>query len=120
MPLRCEILSADDLLIKEAALTLPSEASFIRDYFFLETRRIIGMHCLTSDLGGLIHIVDDPELIEAINHGTDITKVFSEETTALGLLPDGEPIKVNFTLRSGRRGKIAVRHVLPPTDFILN
>ena len=120
MPVRCEILSAEGRLIKEVPPTPATEISYLRDYSCTQVGRIIGLECLMSDLGGVIHIVDDPRIIKAVNEGVDIKTVFSEETAVIELVPEDTPVKIPFVTRKGRMGEAAVYHSFPPYIPTLN
>jgi len=93
------------------------EISYIRDYSQGRLLSIIGAECYMSDLGGAVYLVDDPEVIIAINHGMSVEEAFTDETMRLELPPETHPpFELSFTTRKNYVAAAAYGHVLPPGE----
>jgi len=120
MPLNNEIYSASGKLLKVAPPVPPEEVAYVKSYFMQELSGIVGWECLKTDLGGVIHLVQDPEIIQAVNEGLDIKSIFSEETATIGIYPESIPVKIPFTTKAGHVGNVAIQHNFPPYIPVLN
>lgn len=121
MPVLMEILSADGKFLKDADPATPHEVRYVRNYFLGQLSSVIGAECLTTEMGGVIHLVQDPETILAIEHGeTDIAGVLGEATAVLGIYPETDPVKIPFTSMKGYMGNVAMRHAFPECTIVYN
>ena len=121
MPVLLEILSADGRFLKEAEPAVPYDSKYIKSYYLGNLSRIIGAECLATELGGIIHLVQDPDTILAIENGeAEVAEVLTEKTVFLPIYPDVDPIRIPFTTKTGAMGNLAVWHAFTETPTVYN
>lgn len=120
MPVLFEIRSVDNRLLKLPEQAQPTEALYVKSYRAGKLSKLICGECLAGDVGGILHLVDDPWLIHLVNSGVDVHQILSEETAVAGLMPEVEPIRVPFTTKSDHQGDVALRHTFPEEPIVYN
>ncbi|MBI2008978.1 hypothetical protein HYS84_01030 [Candidatus Saccharibacteria bacterium] len=101
----------EETSLQELPATDPGELTWFMDFANGALKRVIGIEAPLHDIGAIVHIVDDKEVLETVCPA-NISDVFSDKTGVGWIPPDGTH-SVELSDRHGKVSILIMKHTLP-------
>lgn len=106
----------DDGEVAGIPITEAGEIYFAGDFADGRMTRIISIECTMHDLGGVVHVNDDADILETFC--TANTSTAFTPGTQVDIIPPGGSCSLEINTRSGRLANIVMQHTVPFTKSL--
>lgn len=112
MPIECFLFKDGEIV--ERIPVDPEELFYIPDYSSGVLQRIIGIESPVHDLCGIVHVIDDEEILQTVTP-ENVNEVFSDETWVESIMPNSTHA-IDTTDFFGDDVTLVMEHTIPFTQ----